>query len=608
MSRAKSILFLGLLAAISIFHHSQLRAEGQLPAVQRIVFVGDSLTHAGGYIAAIEAAAIANHPDRHIEFLNLGLPSETVSGLSEPGHAGGQFPRPDLHERLQRVLEQTKPDLVVACYGMNDGIYYPQSDDRFDKFKSGMQRLHDAVVARGAKIIHLTPAYFDALPIRARLLPAGKDEYLQPYEGYDDVLEAYAKWLLSKRADGWEVLDVHAAMKDAVQRERKSDPNFTFANDGVHPNAAGQLIVAEPLAAAWGLKLNGSRLPNSSQAESILKLVAQKQQVLKLAWLTATRHVRPGIAAGLPIEEAQAKAAELDKQARALVLAAATNAPKRIVLIAGKPSHPIGMHEFNAGVQLLSGCMQGRSDVKVEFVLNGWPKDESIFENAAAVIFYMDGGGNHEAVLEEGRRLKFIQKLTEKGVGIGCMHYAVEIVPNQAGKEFKRWIGGHYENMFSCNPMWEPNFVQFPKHPITNGVKPFAIKDEWYFNMRFVADIVGNEPTKSEGMQFTPILVASPSDDVRDGPYVYPKGPYPHIEANKGRAEAMMWAVERPDGGRGFGFTGGHFHDNWGNDSFRKVVLNAMLWLAKVDVPTDGVESKVTAEQLSANLDPKAKK
>ena len=97
-------------------------------------------------------------------------------------------------------------------------------------------------------------------------------------------------------------------------------------------------------------------------------------------------------------------------------------------------------------------------------------------------------------------------------------------------------------------------------------------------------------------------------DDVRDGPYVYPKGPYPHIEATKGRAEAMMWAVERPDGGRGFGFTGGHFHDNWGNDSFRKVVLNAMLWLAKVDVPTDGVESKVTAEQLSANLDPKAKK
>ena len=98
---------------------------------------------------------------------------------------------------------------------------------------------------------------------------------------------------------------------------------------------------------------------------------------------------------------------------------------------------------------------------------------------------------------------------------------------------------------------------------------------------------------------------ASPSDDVRDGPYVYPKGPYPHIEAAKGRAEAMMWAVERPDGGRGFGFTGGHFHDNWGNDNFRKVILNGLVWLTKAEVPAGGIESKVTPEDLNANLDPK---
>jgi type 1 glutamine amidotransferase len=282
--------------------------------------------------------------------------------------------------------------------------------------------------------------------------------------------------------------------------------------------------------------------------------------------------------------------------------------PKRVVLIAGKPSHPPRMHEFNAGVQLLANCVKNRKDIKMEFVLNGWPKDESILSNADAVVFYMDGGGRHEAVLEEGRRLQLIQKLVDKGVGIGCMHYAVEIVPNQAGKEFKRWIGGHYENMFSCNPIWEPSFTNFAKHPITNGVKPFTAKDEWYFNMRFVADIPGNERAAAEEIQFVPILVASPSDVVRDGPYVSPKGPYPHIVANKGRAEAMMWAVERANGGRGFGFTGGHFHDNWGNDSYRKVVLNAMLWLAKVEVPANGVESSVSAEQLEANLDPKPAK
>ncbi|MCD0462941.1 ThuA domain-containing protein [Roseiconus lacunae] len=278
---------------------------------------------------------------------------------------------------------------------------------------------------------------------------------------------------------------------------------------------------------------------------------------------------------------------------------------KKVVLVAGKPSHPPGMHEFNAGVQLMTKCLQGQADLEVEFVLNGWPKDESIFDDADAVVFFMDGGGRHEIVQEKGRRLRIIQGWTENGMGLGFMHYGVEVVPDQAGKEMQRWIGGHYAHMFSCNPIWEPGFTTFPEHPIANGVKPFKIKDEWYFNMRFLSDIDGNEATETNGMTFTPILVASPSDDVRDGPYVYPKGPYEHIQASSGRAEAMMWAVERPDGGRGFGFTGGHFHNNWGDENFRKVVLNAVLWIAKADVPVNGVQSDVSKTDLDANLDPK---
>lgn len=287
-------------------------------------------------------------------------------------------------------------------------------------------------------------------------------------------------------------------------------------------------------------------------------------------------------------------------------LCTAVNAadPHKLVVIAGKPSHPPRMHEFNAGVQLLAKCLQNSPQLEVEVVLNGWPTDEKVFDGASAVVFYMDGGRRHEIVKDQ-RRMKMVDEWTKQGVGIGCMHFGVEVVADQAGAEFKRWIGGHYENMFSCNPIWEPQFAEFPEHPITRGVKPFSIKDEWYFNMRFIADLTGNEPATADGIKFTPILVASPSDAVRGGPYVYPKGPYPHIVMSKGRAEAMMWAVDRVDGGRGFGFTGGHFHDNWGNDQFRKVVLNGFLWLAKVEVPQAGVESKVTEEDLNANLDPK---
>ncbi len=295
--------------------------QGTPPDVNRIVFLGDSITHAGAFIESLEAAMLVQHPERHSEFLNLGLPSETTSGLSEPGHAGGQFPRPDLHERLGRVLDQTKPALVVACYGMNCGMYYPLSDERFAKFKAGIERLHVEVEKRGAKIIHMTPALFDAVPIRQRLLPAGLESYPQPYAGYDDVLAAYSAWLLSKRQVGWQVLDVHGAMQRALDKKRELAPVFTFAADGVHPNAEGQAVIAQPLAAAWGLQLDERGLPAHPQAEAILKLVREKQKVLKLAWLSATGHLRPGIAAGVSLEAAQAAATELDDQARKLAAA-----------------------------------------------------------------------------------------------------------------------------------------------------------------------------------------------------------------------------------------------------------------------------------------------
>ena len=282
--------------------------------------------------------------------------------------------------------------------------------------------------------------------------------------------------------------------------------------------------------------------------------------------------------------------------------------PKRLVIVAGKQSHPPRMHEFNAGSQLLAKCLKDSPLVQVEVVKNGWPEDESIFDKADGIVFYMDGGGGHELVQENGRRLKLAEEWTQKGVGIGCMHYGVEVVKDQAGAQFQRWIGGYYESMFSCNPIWEPSFTVFPEHPITRGVKPFQVKDEWYFNMRFVGDLPGNVASVQGDLKFQPILVAEPSDAVRNGPYVYPSGPYPHIQANKGRAEAMMWAVERPHGGRGFGFTGGHFHDNWGNADFRKSVLNAMVWLTKAEVPTNGIESEVLSEELDLNLDPKTPK
>ena len=287
----------------------------------------------------------------------------------------------------------------------------------------------------------------------------------------------------------------------------------------------------------------------------------------------------------------------LAASAAAVVAAPALAAePKKLVLIAGTPSHGPGAHEFNAGVLLLAKCLKGFPGLETVVQLNGWPRDESVFNGAAGVLIYADGGPGHPAIQKD--RLSLLGQLMNKGVGLMCAHYGVEVPKDKGGPQFLDWIGGYYESGWSCNPIWRPEFQEFPKHPIANGLKPFAVEDEWYFNMRFRPDMTG----------VTGILTVVPPDSVRDGPYVYPKGPYKHIQEAKGRPEHMMWAVERADGGRGVGFTGGHFHTNWQNDNFRKAVLNALVWICKLDVPKDGVESNVTDEEIRANLDPKGKK
>jgi hypothetical protein len=278
-------------------------------------------------------------------------------------------------------------------------------------------------------------------------------------------------------------------------------------------------------------------------------------------------------------------------------------ADRKLVMIAGPVSHPPLMHEFRAGSMLLQKRLEGIAGLKTVLVTNGWPTkmvdgkrvdDNSVFDGADAVFIYSDGGANHPAVQKD--RLAVLGGLTKKGVGIGMAHYAVEVLADKGGPEWKDWIGGHYENSFSCNPIWDADYKSLPVHAITRGVKPFKTNDEWYFNIRF-----------REGKKgVADILVATPSDAVRDGPYVFPKGPYPHIQAAKGRPETMMWAVERADGGRGFGFTGGHFHLNWRNDDQRRLILNALVWLAKLEVPAAGINSAAVSEaEAMQNLDEK---
>ena len=271
-------------------------------------------------------------------------------------------------------------------------------------------------------------------------------------------------------------------------------------------------------------------------------------------------------------------------------------ADKKIVLIAGNPSHGPGDHEHRAGCLLLQKCLNNVPGITTVVHSNGWPKSTDAFEGADAIVIYADGGGGHPAIKQD--RLQLLGGLMKKGVGLGCIHYAVEVPKEKGGPEFLDWIGGYFETYWSVNPHWDADFKELPKHPITRGVAPFKIRDEWYYHMRF-----------RDGMEgVTPILTASPPDSTRGKEGANSAhGGNPHVFARKGMPEHVMWATERSDGGRSFGITGAHFHKNWGDDNFRKLALNAILWIAKADVPADVVKSEIAADDLAANLDTKKK-
>lgn len=282
---------------------------------RRIVFLGDSITAAGKYVADFDAWLATRRFDPPPLVIDAGLPSETVSGLSEEGHAGGKFPRPDLHERLDRILAVTKPDLVFSCYGINCGIYQPFDEERFARYQQGYRRLKEKVESVGAKLVAVTPPFYDD-----RRKSTGDFSY-------NGVLDRYAEWLVSQREQGWTVIDLHTAMTREVAARRASDPAFLFQPDAVHPNDAGHWFMARQLIAWFGDAKSAAADTPQAMLElnhadpQALELFQRRVIVLRDAYVGAAGHKRPGVAVGLPLPEAEAKYRSLTDELRPLVAA-----------------------------------------------------------------------------------------------------------------------------------------------------------------------------------------------------------------------------------------------------------------------------------------------
>ena len=143
-----------------------------------------------------------------------------------------------------------------------------------------------------------------------------------------------------------------------------------------------------------------------------------------------------------------------------LLTLGATAGEKKLVLIAGRPSHGPGEHEHRAGCLLFQKCLAAVPGLKTVVYENGWPTvqrdgrtvdDDAALEDADAIVIYADGGGNNPAL--ERDHLAVLQRLIKRGVGFGCIHYAIEPTKKKDETEFLDWIGGAFETDWSVNPV-----------------------------------------------------------------------------------------------------------------------------------------------------------
>ncbi len=254
----------------------------------------------------------------------------------------------------------------------------------------------------------------------------------------------------------------------------------------------------------------------------------------------------------------------------------------KIVLLAGSVSNKPGQHEYFAGCSLLMKVLKQTPGVWPVMAAEGWPKNEAIFNNAKAVVSYMDAG-EKLAWLEPARWEK-MRAVMATGAGLVCMHQSVEVPPAQA-EEFKGWLGAVWQKDTGSRGHWDMHLTPGTSHPTLAGVSAFdAPHDGWLFNLHFA------------GKGVTTLLSGPVPDTARSTA---------DAKSHAGRDEIIAWAYDRPGGARAIGFTGADLHSSWHIDSQRRLVTNAILWSAHVDVPQAGAPVTLDEADYSANMDRK---
>ena len=270
----------------------------------------------------------------------------------------------------------------------------------------------------------------------------------------------------------------------------------------------------------------------------------------------------------------------------AMLMVPSVSSGTSILLIAGPKSHSPGQHEHPATCELLANHLRG-SGLPLEVIISqGWPQDAATVAAADTIVIYGDGLNAHPAA----GHLPELRQHYAAGKGLAILHFALEAQDAAMTKLLEETVGGHFETNWSDNPIWKMTRPILAQHPVTRGVVPFELEEEFYYHLRLRADIL---PL----LQALPPITSLGEDGLRSG------NPAVRQELTANIPQTLAWVVTNSNKSRGFGFTGGHFYSNWANKDFRQLVLNAIVWTAGMEVPQAGVTSKVAATPVYQTID-----
>ena len=244
---------------------------------------------------------------------------------------------------------------------------------------------------------------------------------------------------------------------------------------------------------------------------------------------------------------------------------------QRILLLGQKPdSHPASTHEYMAGVNLLARLLAKAPGVQPIVVQadSPWKDGPELLDGAEGAILFLTEGARW--VSEDVQRLEAFRRLAKRGGGLTCLHWGMGTREAGPVADFTTLFGGCHGGPDRKYQVVKVRAVpdSLP-HPVLTGIAPFDVHDEFYYALK--------RPPATSNLKVTSLIKVS-------------------ID---GADQSVAWAAERPDGGRSFGFSGLHFHDNWRLAEYRRLVLQGIVWTLKRPIPEAGIPVDVTPDNLA---------